>query len=249
MKPVVNCIGNPIYDPVNVIIDGDAYVTANCQGTPAVPDFIFCNVGSTIPVSAISGYFPAGSRFYSEYPLVEPYTEYTTSNPFPATSGTTTYWAIPPGITDCYYVFTITVSLVNSTPTPNNVEYCVGDVAVPLTATPSDPSYDLFYYYQSSGGSTFLSITPITSTQGTFTYYVAEGYDASCVGLRVPITVTVYASVVVIKQRIPIQRCVVMPIRLPSTLHIQHGLANSASVGVKIRQVHMVPLLLLHHGV
>jgi len=97
------CEGEPIYDPVNVLIDAADYVNQNCQGTPAIPDFAYCNFpGGVIPVTEVLGNFPVGSRFYNAYPPVQATTEYTINNPFPATSGTTTYYAVPPGITDCY---------------------------------------------------------------------------------------------------------------------------------------------------
>ncbi|HPR27619.1 hypothetical protein, partial [Lentimicrobium sp.] len=92
------CEGEPIYDPVNVLIDAADYVNQNCQGTPAIPDFAYCNFpGGVIPVTEVLGNFPVGSRFYNEYPPDEGSTEYTIGNPFPATPGTITYYAVPPG--------------------------------------------------------------------------------------------------------------------------------------------------------
>ncbi|MCO5255958.1 MAG: hypothetical protein M9926_04285, partial [Lentimicrobium sp.] len=187
------CEGEPIYDPVNVLIDAADYVNQNCQGTPAIPDFAYCNFpGGVIPVTEVLGNFPVGSRFYNEYPPDEGSTEYTIGNPFPATPGTITYYAVPPGITDCYYEFTITVTSIDTSPDPVNPEYCQDDTAVPLTATPTDPAYTLYYYTTSTGGSSQLSITPSTATPGITNYWVAEGVSTSCVGPRVPITVTVH---------------------------------------------------------
>ncbi|HPS62399.1 MAG TPA: hypothetical protein PLK82_05025, partial [Bacteroidales bacterium] len=193
---VGNCQGEPITNPIVTNING----TGNCSGTPPIPSFTYCNVGSTIPITQVSGNFPAGSRFYNEYPLVEPYTEYTISNPFPATSGTTTYYAIPPGATSCYFTFTISVSNVTTTPTVSStpVEYCQGATAVPLTATatPHSPAYTLYYYTENTAGaSPQLSITPSTTTAGTFTYYVAEGISNQCISPnKAPITVIVHGT-------------------------------------------------------
>ena len=186
-----NCIGEPIYDPVTILIDGTEYVNENCQGTPEIQDFTFCNSGSTIPITEVSGNFPAGCTFYDDYPPDENTEEFDISNPFPATPGTTTYYAVPPGITDCYYEFTITVTVITTSPTPTNPVYCQDDVAVPLTATPTDPSYILYYYTVASGGSAQLSITPLTDTPGNTSYWVAEGESATCVGPRVELVVTV----------------------------------------------------------
>ena len=188
-----NCIGEPIYDPVEVVIDGTQYVLENCQQTPLVQEFFFCNIeGNSIPVTEVSGNFPPGCRYYNEYPPDDNSIEYTISNPFPATPGQTTYYAIPPGYTDCYYEFIIEVTVISTSPTPTNPVYCQDDETDPLTATPSNPSYILYYYLVPTGGNVFLSYTPPTDVPGTFFYYVAEGLSADCQGPRAQITVVVH---------------------------------------------------------
>ena len=190
-----SCAGEPDYTPVNFPIDATNYVNTNCQGIPVEKSYTYCNVSSGIPITDVSGYFPAGSRFYNKYPLVDPYIEYTISNPFPATLGSTTYYAIPPGTTSCYYQFTIIVSSVNSTPTVTSpLTYCQNSVAAPLTATKTNSNYTLYYYTTATGGSPLTSLTPSTTTPGTFTYYVAEGLSPQCVSPnRAAITVNVTA--------------------------------------------------------
>ena len=191
-----SCPGEPIYTPVNFTIDAAAYVNANCNGTPVVKSYTYCNVSGGIPITEVTGYFPAGSRFYSEYPLVEPYTEYTVSNPFPPTDGTTTYYAIPPGTTSCYYEFVINVSSVTSTPTVTSpLTYCQNDAAAPLTASKTNTDYTLYYYTTATGGSPLTTLIPSTATPGTFTYYAAEGLSPQCVSPnRATITVNVVAQ-------------------------------------------------------
>ena len=192
-----DCIGEPINEPVEIEIDMEEYVLANCEGYSSIQEFDYCNApGSTIPFTDVNGNFPIGSRFYNEYPLVEPYTEYTVTTGFPATTGETHYFAIPPGLTDCYFEFIINVTTVNSVPTVTSpVIYCQGATASPLTATPSNPSYNLYYFTTPTGGSAQTSITPSTAIAGTTTYYVAEGYSAQCIsGNRVPIVVSVTAT-------------------------------------------------------
>ncbi len=187
------CQGQPITDPINVEIDAAHYVQANCGGVDPVQVFTFCNVpGGNIPFTDISGFFPAGSRFYNEYPIDNNSIEYTIASGFPATPGSHTYYAIPPGSTTCYFKFKIDVTVFNSVPDPQDVEYCLNDQAVPLSAVPSDPSYNLYFYTQQSGGSTQTTITPSTATVGTTVYYVAEGISAQCVGPRVPLEVIVH---------------------------------------------------------
>src|SRR5690606_30280707 len=73
---------------------------------------------------------------------------------------------------------------------------CVGATAQPLTATPSNPNYTL-YYFTSPNATAQLSITPSTAVAGSTTYYVAEGQSAQCIGPKKPIVVTVYPSPVV----------------------------------------------------
>lgn len=191
-----NCEGNPVYTPVNFPIDASAYVNIYCNDVQVVKSYTYCNVSGGIPVTEVLGYFPGGSRFYNEYPLEEPYTEYTVSNPFPPTIGTTTYYAIPPGTGTCYYEFKIIVNNITTTPTVTSpLTYCQNDAAAPLTGTKTDNSYTLYYYTTSTGGSPLTSLTPSTTTPGTFTYYVAEGLSPQCVSTnRVGITVNVVAT-------------------------------------------------------
>ncbi len=188
-----SCVGEAITAPISININATNYVQSHCGAAPALINLTFCNLSSNIPISQVSGNFPAGCRFYNQYPITPSTTEYTTSNPFPATIGTTTYYAIPVGATSCYFVFTIEVLNISSTPSVNAspVNYCIGFTANPLTATPSNPSFTL-YYYSSLTGLPQVSITPSTSIVGTTTYYVAEGISGSCISPnKVPITVTV----------------------------------------------------------
>ncbi|MTK53028.1 hypothetical protein, partial [Paludibacter sp.] len=185
------CIGEPITTPLSIILDRDAYVAAHCQGTSTTKDIAFCNLtDNTIPITAVSGSFPPGSRFYSADQSVE----YTISNPFPATVGSIHYKAIPPGTNACIFDFTISVTSVTSVPTTSPANYCQGDAATPLTAIPSVAGYQLYYYTAQTGGTPTTSVTPSTATPGTTTYYVAEGPSGSCISSnRTPLAVTVYA--------------------------------------------------------
>ncbi|MES2284236.1 MAG: gliding motility-associated C-terminal domain-containing protein [Bacteroidota bacterium] len=188
-----NCQGEPIIDPLQIDIDKTDYITQNCQGTPVQKDFLFCNVSANIPIANVSGSFPTGTRFYNSFPITGASIEYTASNPFPYTSGTTMYYAVPPGGGACHFDFTITVKTVISTPTANNVRYCLNQAALPLTAIVSDPAYTLYYFLTSTSTPAFLSITPSTTSIGVTTYYVAEGLTNACISPnRVPLTVSVF---------------------------------------------------------
>ena len=177
-----SCEGAAIKDPLTMPINAGTYVYENCDGDYSTRDFSYCNFGgSNIPFSDVTANFPAGTRFYNEHPVTSSATEYTNSTGFPGTVGKTYYYAVPPGITACYWQFTITVNDITSTPTANNINYCVGDVATPLTATPSDNSYTLFYYTSATDDTPETSITPSTSTVGTTSYWVAEGLSNQCI--------------------------------------------------------------------
>ncbi|HNW90091.1 MAG TPA: T9SS type A sorting domain-containing protein [Bacteroidales bacterium] len=191
------CGGVPIYNPLIITIDAEDYIAQNCAGQSNI-NLTFCNIGNSIPITQVSGNFLAGSHFYNEYPVTNTSIEYTINNPFPATPGTTTYFSVPPGTTNCFFEFTITVTNIVSTPTVvSPVNYCQGATAAPLVATATDPSYTL-YYYTSPNGTPQISLTPSTATVGTFTYYVAEGISNSCISPNlVPIIVNVYAQPVV----------------------------------------------------
>jgi gliding motility-associated-like protein len=191
-----NCSGVAISAPLQTTINTTNFVDANCQSTPPIIAFTFCNTASTIPITDVTGSFPTGSTFYNNYPIVAgTTTQYTINNPFPATVGTNTYYAIPPGGNgSCFFQFTIKVQSITSNPTVNGaVNYCVGDVTVPLTATATNPGYTL-YYYLTNTSTAQQSITPSSTTAGQFTYYVAEGISNACIGPKTPITVNIYAK-------------------------------------------------------
>src|SRR5690606_21895702 len=197
-----SCDGEPIPTPNIINIDSEAYVVANCGSYSHVKDFYYCNIGTTpIQTSQINASFPPGTKYYNEYPLTSTSVQYNGSKPFPATIGITRYFAIPPGTTPCYFEFTIEVDNITSVPTTEDITYCLGEAASALTATPSDastsPSAFILYYYADNNASTAPQTLLVhsTTTAGTVTYFVAEGYSNSCISsLRVHINVTVYGN-------------------------------------------------------
>ncbi len=187
------CIGDPIPTPLTIGINAENYVNENCTNYTPVRDFYFCNPSNnTIATSNVSSEFPAGTKYYNQYPVTNAAIEYGASNPFPATVGTITYFAVPPGLTGCYYQFRIIVSNITSQPSVTNIKYCLGETASPLTGTPSDTNYTLFYYTDNNPTTEAqTSITPSTTTIGETTYYVAEGVSSCISPNRVPLTVTI----------------------------------------------------------
>ncbi|WP_304196351.1 SprB repeat-containing protein, partial [Flavobacterium alvei] len=188
------CLGEPILNPLIININSTSYVNTHCADTPNSREFVFCTANPTIPITDISSGFPPGSLFYNEYPVTDSSILYDISNPFPATPGSVSYYAIPPGATSgCYFPFSIKVTNVNTNPVTNtSIEYCQGATALPLTATATNPSYVL-YYYNSLNGTAQLSITPSTANVGSTSYYVAEAVSGSCIGPKKEIVVTVNA--------------------------------------------------------
>lgn len=191
-----NCQGTSIAGPLSTTIDSANYTNVNCQAISPMISFTFCNLNSSIPITDVTGSFPSGSTFYNAYPVVSgTTTQYSINNPFPAMVGTSTYYAIPPGAAaGCYFEFTITIESITSTPLVESpINYCIGDTALPLTATPTKPEYVL-YYYETATSTGQQSIVPSTTTAGQFTYYVAEGKTNACIGPKKVIVVNINAK-------------------------------------------------------
>ncbi|MEZ4857174.1 MAG: hypothetical protein R2812_11950, partial [Gelidibacter sp.] len=194
------CQGEPNTDPIEIDIDSEQYILEHCTGVSIQRDFFYCSFeGNTIPVSEVEAQFPPGSLFYDSYPVTASTIQYTDSNPFPATLGVSTYYAIPPGNTTCNYIFTIEVNAITSSPQVDNVSYCLNETASPLTAQTTNPNYTLLYYTDNNPDTVGqTSLIPDTSVAGVFTYYVAEGPTNGCVNTdRTPITVTVYDTLTI----------------------------------------------------
>ncbi|PZO27428.1 MAG: hypothetical protein DCF13_11495, partial [Flavobacteriaceae bacterium] len=104
-----SCIGQAIPNPINVDINGSAYVKQNCPNTNVVRNFTFCSSNTSVGTSQIAANFPPGSLFYNEFPVNINSIQYTDDNPIPLVSGsTTTYYAVPfGGGTGCNFPFTI----------------------------------------------------------------------------------------------------------------------------------------------
>ena len=186
------CIGEPILNPLNIGINSTAYVNNNCSTTPTIREFVFCTTNPSIQITEITDGFPTGSKYYNEFPITANSIEYNISNPFPATPGSSNYFAVPPASTGgCNFPFTIKVSNVQTTPvTTGNIIYCQGDTAVALTATKSNSTY-ILYYYDSPTGTPQSQIIPSTTDTGEFIYYVAEAVSGSCIGPKKAIKVII----------------------------------------------------------
>jgi gliding motility-associated-like protein len=89
--------------------------------------------------------------------------------------------------------YTMTVNAIPVAPTvaTTTFAYCQNATATTLTATAA-ASHTLKWYTVATGGTgSSTAITPVTTTAGTFTYYVTQVNASGCEGPRVAITVTV----------------------------------------------------------
>lgn len=88
--------------------------------------------------------------------------------------------------------FTITVNPTPSLPGTTTTNYCVGDVATPLTAIPTN-GHTLNWYLAATGGTPLPGApTPSTSTAGVQIWYVSQtNTSTGCEGPRAQVTVNV----------------------------------------------------------
>jgi len=127
----------------------------------------FCDVTSVL-VSDVADNFPSNSRFYNEYPLSNNSTEYTTTFP-----GAGTYYAYPPGSTNCYFEFIISIgNSPNAVAGDDKVLTCSNNKSVTLegSSTTSEATFSW------SGPDNFSSTsqTPIVTVVGVYTLTVTD---------------------------------------------------------------------------
>ena len=172
------CLGDPITEPIIVSINSGNFINQNCQNTNTTLAFTFCNTNSPIPVTNISSNYPNGTRFYNEFPITNNSIEYNSSNPFPSTLGSTTYYAVPPNANGCYYTFTITI-IVNPTvsiPTVINIDGCNTSAIQPLVYSETPIAISLQDFINAGG--------TVSNTNLTYTITYQDSQSGSC-----PITV------------------------------------------------------------
>jgi uncharacterized repeat protein (TIGR01451 family) len=174
---VDGCTTEGVTGPFNININSTAWINANCAASDGVRDFTYCNRTTAIPVTDVIGFYPNGTRFFNANQTIE----YTIANPFPILAGPTTYRALLPG-TSCLLSFTIGITTISSLPSvsASTIEYCRNNEALALIATPSNPTYQLFYYAPGSSIAQPLLI-PSTLEAGNFVYQVAEGPSSTCI--------------------------------------------------------------------
>ena len=174
------CTTEPITGPYKININATAWTNANCQNQSDIRDFSYCNRTTPIEITEVLGFYPNGTRFFNNTQTIE----YTISNPFPNVAGPTTYYAQLPN-SSCVLSFRIAVNTISSIPivTPGTREFCQNGTSTILQATPSNPSYSL-YYYAPGNPAIQPFILPATDVAGDFVYQVAEGPSSTCISIN-----------------------------------------------------------------
>jgi gliding motility-associated-like protein len=96
----------------------------------------------------------------------------------------------------CEDSVTVTYTGIKDVPTVTSpVEYCLNATAEPLAATPSS-AYTFMWYTEEVGGTgTTTAPTPVTTAEGTTSYYVAFVNAAGCEGPRTEVKVVVNPTI------------------------------------------------------
>jgi len=215
------CVGEPIITPLNITINLDNFDASECENLRESRTFEFCDYdGDSIPLSVIEESFPDGLRYYNNIPgnnvvLVE----YTAENPFPATPGATEYVAVPEGLSglSCAFRFTILIKNVETTPIVNDYVICEGDDLSNLSDPEANPGYDgqplsLFVFRDAADQNPVILADTVgenlvnvylaqimaggqTLPVGEYSFFIAEGYSAECIGEKVEVKISIVSSV------------------------------------------------------
>ena len=203
------CEGEPIQTPLVIPISGALeWAQENCGVVDLFSTFSFCNINSEegIDVSTIAISFPTGIRFFDG---IDPNnsTEFNSSNPFPATSGT--YYGIPVNSSNCIFEFKIEVSIVTTIPTIAEgaaYEFCQGQEIPDLNTLilPSnlgeEGQYQVFFFTQAEGGEPATGYQVDSNASGTIQVWVAESGSADCIGSRSLVTINVNTCSIVFEK-------------------------------------------------
>lgn len=196
------CEGEPIQNPLVIpILGATEWAAANCGEVDLFSTFNFCNINPEegIAVDNISISFPVGIRFFDG---IDPNnaTEFTSSNPFPATNGT--YYGIPVNSSNCIFEFKIEVSIVTTNPTIAEgaaYNFCqnqeipdLNTLILPSNLGEAD-QYQVFFFTQAVGGEASTGFKVDSNVIGTIQVWVAQGDSADCIGPRSLVTLNVNA--------------------------------------------------------
>lgn len=210
------CEATPIYGNTEMDIVPSAEFLASCSETFEGEDIVlnyFCEIptGTVIPRDEIEGMYPDGSKFYSVSPTTLGYESSLITDDFNVQleaynqngviGQIERYYVLLPETTNpsCYFNIRIFVSSITSVPqTETFSAVCEGvNYTLPVSRSPFGVQNNLVLkYYTSDNDSSILPSEPHPTTEGTYTYYVAEtsvNVDGNviCSGPKVPFTITI----------------------------------------------------------
>lgn len=151
---------------------------------PTVTDVTYCENAVAVPLGT-------ASSSYLWYTTATGGTgDATPPTPSTAVPGVTTYYKVTlNGVCESTRSpLNVTVTAASAAPLVEDVVYCTGASATPLTATGVNLKW---YLYATGGSASATAPTPNTSVNGTTYYYVTQTETGSCESARTPVKVTV----------------------------------------------------------
>lgn len=190
-------------------------ISVTINPTPGAPSattpVIYCQGATASALSAVLA-SPADSLLW--YTVASGGTGSKTA-PTPSTSatGTTTYYVSGKTTLNCEGPRTAVSVTVNPTPlapsATTTVSYCQNASSVPLTATKASTTDTLYWYTTASGGTgSTVAPIPVTTTPGTFNFYVSAKNTSKCEGPRTNIVVTINATPAAPTVSSPVNLCI-----------------------------------------
>ncbi|MDI9366627.1 MAG: PKD domain-containing protein [Flavobacterium sp.] len=166
-------------------------VASGCSNILATAPY--CIETNSLLLNAPYG-FQSYTWYNNDYSAIVGNTQSITISPAPSNSSLFHVDAIPYTGYGCRDTFNAVVKPLTVPDTPfakDEYKYCLNDIATPLTATGVNGNEILWYTSATGGTPSIKSITPITTTAGTFTYYVTQKVLFGCESFRKKITVTI----------------------------------------------------------
>lgn len=186
---------------LNIVLGNDFLASCPALSSEGAKLFkVSCgNTSNAINRSDIESYYPAGTKFYSQEPIVSGYETSLVVGDFPVSITGQLFYAIIPGAqVGCYLKLKTLLENITTQPTVNSIKVCLGEsynVNAQISTVGQQRGLNL-YYFDSLTSTTPLSSVPNPTQVGLYTYYVAEGVagaSSSCFGNKVEFTIEISA--------------------------------------------------------
>lgn len=168
---------------LETIVDSDEFVNDHCQEVNPNYTFVSC-VTSPLSFAIITQDMPNNVKIYNQFPVTSSATQYSATNNFPTTIGTTNYYVVPEGSPNCYLPLSITYNPV-PTATITGTEVCFSSVAPSVTFTAQNGTAPYTFTYQYQGNTLQVTTSSNTAnvtvpnTVGTHTYTLLKVEDTN----------------------------------------------------------------------